>query len=84
MRWNEHAELGLGHNNNHNTPKKVEGQLERAFRLGHYNLKSLSMFKNKSPEEKKAMQNRFLSKHVFIKGEINEVPTQSTLPGRQS
>ena len=83
MRWNEHAELGLGHNNNHNTPKKVEGQLERAFRLGHKKLASLSMFKNKSPEEKKAMQNCFLSKHV-LSGEINEVPTQSTLPGRQS
>ena len=83
MRWNEHAELGLGHNNNHNTPKKVEGQLERAFRLGHKKLASLSIFENKSSEEKRAMKNRFLSKHV-LNGKINEVPTHSTLPEKQS
>ena len=77
---NNRGQLGLGHNNQ-NTPQKVEGLLERAFRLGHENLVSSSMFGNKSSEERRALKNRFLSQHV-LNGEINEVHSQRISPGR--
>ena len=80
---NDIGQFGLGHNQHQYTPQKIEGRLERAFRLGHENLKSLSMFGNKSSEERRVLKNRFLSQHV-LNGEINEVPTQRISPGRQA
>ena len=81
---NGSRQLGLGHTDIQNTPQKIEGRLEKAFRLGHENLASLSMFSNKSSEERRALKNRFLSQHVFMEGEINEVHAQRIPPGRQA
>ena len=76
---NRQGQLGLGHYDHQNTPQKIEGRLERAFKLGH-----LSLFSDKSPEERQFLKNRFLSQHVSFNDEINGDNIQDNPLGRQA
>ena len=76
---NRQGQLGLGNNTNQNTPQKTEDRLERAFKLGH-----LSMFSDKSPEDRQSLKNRFLSQHVSFNDEINGDNIQDNPLGRQA
>ena len=70
---NEFGQLGLGHTDDQNTPQKIEGRLEKAFRLGHKNLKSLSMFSDKSLEERINLKHQLLSLHVPMADDMEEI-----------
>ena len=70
---NGQGQLGLGHYDHQNTPQKIEDRLEKAFRLGHKNLKSLSMFSDKSPEDQITLKHRLLSLHVPMANDMKEI-----------
>ena len=80
---NEFGQLGLGHTDDQNTPQKIEGRLEKAFRLGHKNLKSLSMFSDKSLEERINLKHQLLSLHVPMADDM-EKTTEAYAQGSPS
>jgi alpha-tubulin suppressor-like RCC1 family protein len=80
---NYSGQLGLGHNEHQNTPQQIEGRLEKAFRLGHENLKSLSMFSDKSLEERINLKHQLLSLHVPMADDM-EKTTEAYAQGSPS